>query len=144
MARSSWPSSRAAPRRSSAASCAAASSGSTRASTCRAFGCGLRHGVDYVALSFVRSAGDLRHARRVLRRLGGSVPLIAKLEKAEAIDNLDAIIAEADGVMVARGDLGVEMAPEQVPLLQKRIIRRANERGIPVITATQMLESMVH
>jgi len=105
---------------------------------------GLRHGVDYVALSFVRSAGDLRHARRVLRRLGGSVPLIAKLEKAEAIDNLDAIIAEADGVMVARGDLGVEMAPEQVPLLQKRIIRRANERGIPVITATQMLESMVH
>ena len=105
---------------------------------------GLRHGVDYVALSFVRSAADLRHARRVLRRIGRTVPLIAKLEKAEAIANLDGIIAEADGVMVARGDLGVELPPEGVPLLQKRIIRCANERGIPVITATQMLESMVH
>ncbi len=105
---------------------------------------GLRHGVDYVALSFVRTAQDLRHARRVLRRLGRAVPLVAKLEKAEAITNLDRIIADADGVMVARGDLGVEMPPEQVPLLQKRIIHRANERGIPVITATQMLESMVH
>lgn len=105
---------------------------------------GLRHGVDFVALSFVRTAADLRHARRVMRRLGRTVPLIAKLEKAEAITNLDAIADEADGVMVARGDLGVELAPEQVPLLQKRIIRCANERGIPVITATQMLESMVH
>ncbi len=105
---------------------------------------GLRHGVDYVALSFVRTPQDLRHARRMLRRLGRTVPLVAKLEKAEAIANLDGIIAEADGVMVARGDLGVELPPEQVPLLQKRIIRRANERGIPVITATQMLESMVH
>ncbi len=105
---------------------------------------GLRYGVDYVALSFVRSAADLRHARRVLRRLGRAVPLVAKLEKAEAIANLDGIIAEADGVMVARGDLGVELPPEEVPLLQKRIIRRANERGIPVITATQMLESMVY
>jgi pyruvate kinase len=105
---------------------------------------GLRHGVDFVALSFVRSAADLQHARRVMRRLGRSVPLIAKLEKAEAMTNLDAVVGEADGVMVARGDLGVELAPEQVPLLQKRIIRAANDRGIPVITATQMLESMVH
>jgi pyruvate kinase len=107
-------------------------------------GFGLRHGVDYVALSFVRSAADVRHARRVLRRLGRSVPLVAKLEKAEAIADLDRIVAEADAVMVARGDLGVELPAEQVPLLQKRIIRCANARGIPVITATQMLESMVH
>lgn len=104
---------------------------------------GLRHGVDVVALSFVRTAADLRHARRVLRRLGRAVPLVAKLEKAEAIAHLDEIVNEADAVMVARGDLGVELPAEQVPLLQKRIIRRANARGIPVITATQMLESMV-
>jgi pyruvate kinase len=104
---------------------------------------GLRRGVDYVALSFVRSADDLRRARRVLRRLGRAVPIVAKLEKAEAIANLESIIAEADAVMVARGDLGVELPPEHVPLIQKRIIRLANGRGIPVITATQMLESMV-
>lgn len=104
---------------------------------------GLRHGVDYVALSFVRRAEDLRHARRVMHRLGRIVPIVAKLEKAEAVANLDAIIAESDAVMVARGDLGVELLPEQVPLIQKRIIRLANERGVPVITATQMLESMV-
>jgi pyruvate kinase len=105
---------------------------------------GLSRGVDAVALSFVRTAADIRHARRVIRRLGHAVPLVAKLEKAEAITNLDAIVAEADAVMVARGDLGVELPAERVPLLQKRIIRRANARGIPVITATQMLESMVH
>ncbi|MHB8730865.1 MAG: pyruvate kinase [bacterium] len=104
---------------------------------------GLAHGVDAVALSFVRTAADLRHARRVMRRLGRTVPLVAKLEKAEAITNLGGIVAEADAVMVARGDLGVELPAERVPLLQKRIIRRANARGIPVITATQMLESMV-
>jgi pyruvate kinase len=104
---------------------------------------GLSRGVDYVALSFVRSADDLRRARRALRRLGRAVPIVAKLEKAEAIANLASIIAEADAVMVARGDLGVELPPEQVPLIQKRIIRAANGRGIPVITATQMLESMV-
>ena len=104
---------------------------------------GLRHGVDAVALSFVRTAADLRHARRVMARFGRDVPLIAKLEKAEAITNLDEIVAEADAVMVARGDLGVELPAERVPLLQKRIIRRANAQGIPVITATQMLESMV-
>jgi pyruvate kinase len=104
---------------------------------------GVRAGVDYVALSFVRRPSDLRHARRLLRRMGVSVPLVAKLETAEAVAHLDAIIAEADAVMVARGDLGVELAIEQIPLLQKRIIHRANARGIPVITATQMLESMV-
>ncbi len=104
---------------------------------------GLRHGVDYVALSFVRRAEDLRHARRVMRRLGRIVPIVAKLERAEAIANLEGIIAKADAVMVARGDLGIELPPEQVPLIQKRIIRLANDRGIPVITATQMLESMV-
>lgn len=104
---------------------------------------GLQQGVDYVALSFVRRAADLRHARRVLRRLGRAVPLVAKLEKAEAVTNLREIVAEADAVMVARGDLGVEMSPERVPLIQKQIILAANERGIPVITATQMLESMV-
>ncbi|HEV2283254.1 MAG TPA: pyruvate kinase [bacterium] len=104
---------------------------------------GLTHGVDAVALSFVRTAGDIRHARRVLRRLGRAVPLVAKLEKAEAVTNLSEIVAEADAVMVARGDLGVELPAERVPLIQKRIIRRANARGIPVITATQMLESMV-
>ena len=105
---------------------------------------GLRHGVDSVALSFVRTAADVRHARRVMGRLGGAVPLVAKLEKAEAIANLGEIVDCADAVMVARGDLGVELPAEGVPLLQKRIIRRANARGIPAITATQMLESMVH
>jgi len=104
---------------------------------------GLRYGVDYVALSFVRSAADLRSARHLLRRLGRSVPLVTKLERPEAVDHLDEIVEESDAVMVARGDLGVELQPEEVPLLQKRIIRAANERGVPVITATQMLESMV-
>ncbi len=105
---------------------------------------GLRRGVDYVALSFVRRAENLRQARRILGRLGRRVPLVAKLEKAEAITHLEEIIAEADAVMVARGDLGVECSPEAVPLIQKQIIARANAQGIPVITATQMLESMVH
>jgi pyruvate kinase len=104
---------------------------------------GIRQGVDAVALSFVRTAEDVRRARGVLRRLGRVVPIVAKLEKAEAITNLAEIVEEADAVMVARGDLGVELPAERVPLLQKRIIRRANERCVPVITATQMLESMV-
>jgi pyruvate kinase len=99
--------------------------------------------VDYVALSFVRTAEDVRTTQDHMRALGHSVPLVVKLEKGEAIDNLDAILQVASAVMVARGDLGVELAPEQVPMLQKRIIQRANTRGIPVITATQMLESMI-
>ncbi len=102
----------------------------------------LQHGANYIAVSFVRTAADVLAAKAVIRRLGYQTPVIAKLEKPEAIDNLDAILKVADGVMVARGDLGVEMSPEQVPVIQKRIILRALEFRIPVITATQMLESM--
>ncbi len=104
---------------------------------------GLSLGVDFVALSFVRRAEDLREAKDLIRSLGGDAPLIAKIEKREAINNLPSILDEADGVMVARGDLGVEMSTEEVPTLQKRIIAMANAAGKPVITATQMLESMV-
>jgi pyruvate kinase len=100
-------------------------------------------GVDYVALSFVRSAADVRDLRRLVEEAGSSARVIAKIEKAEAIDALDEILATSDAVMVARGDLGVEIGSADVPLLQKRIISRALERGLPVITATQMLESMV-
>ena len=99
--------------------------------------------VDYVALSFVRAADEVRAAQDLMRSFGRTAPLVVKLEKGEAIENLDDILHVADSVMVARGDLGVELAPEQVPMLQKRIIRSANKRGIPVITATQMLESMI-
>jgi pyruvate kinase len=106
------------------------------------FGIGL--GVDYVALSFVQRAEDLQLGRRALVDRRAAIPLIAKLERAGAIAALDQIVQEADGVMVARGDLGIEMAAEVVPVLQKTIIRKANAAGIPVITATQMLESMVH
>ena len=105
-----------------------------------AYGIGL--GVDYVALSFVRRAGDVRRVKQILKGRKAAIPVIAKLEKPEAIENLDAILAVSDGVMVARGDLGVEMAPERVPLIQKRIIQRAAQMRLPVITATQMLESM--
>ena len=127
---------------------------------------GVRHGVDFIALSFVRQADDILEAKRLIaaavRDATGPrdprpegldpsayeedmrVPVIAKLEKPEALAQLDAILEAADGVMVARGDLGVEMPLEQVPVEQKRIIARANELGIPVITATQMLESMIH
>src|SRR5215203_1554122 len=104
----------------------------------------LEVGVDYVALSFVRSAADVREMRELLAEAGSTVHVIAKIEKAEAIDALDEIVAESDAIMVARGDLGVEIGPASVPLLQKRIISTALERGKPVITATQMLESMEH
>jgi pyruvate kinase len=113
---------------------------------------GIKHGVDYMALSFVRSPQDVREAKHLIQQYvtevygeegERNIPLIAKIEKPEAVEQLDEILEVADGVMVARGDLGVEMPQEKVPLIQKRIINRCNERGLPVITATQMLESMV-
>lgn len=113
---------------------------------------GVQHDVDYVALSFVRTAQDVLNAKAYLKQLEtelnaggehGSIPLIAKIEKPEAVEHLDEILAVVDGAMVARGDLGVEMPPEKVPLIQKRIIACCNTLGLPVITATQMLESMV-
>lgn len=107
-----------------------------------AFGIGL--GVDMVALSFVRSAKDVMLARNRIHALGGQQPLIAKIEKPQAIRELAEIVSASDGVMVARGDLGVEISADQVPLIQKRLIRLANRAGKPVITATQMLESMLH
>jgi pyruvate kinase len=104
---------------------------------------GMRYQVDAIALSFVRSAADIREARRLIAGGSCEIPLIAKLEKPQAIDNLEEILEIADGVMVARGDLGVEMPPEQVPIIQKHIVRRASDWRKPVIIATQMLESMV-
>ena len=113
---------------------------------------GVLHDVDYVALSFVRRPEDVLEAQEFIRQVHaeqieqhtqGSIPVIAKLEKPEAVARLDEILEVVDGVMIARGDLGVEMAPEKVPLIQKRIIAMCNDRGLPVITATQMLESMV-
>jgi pyruvate kinase len=104
---------------------------------------GLSLGVDYVALSFVRRAEDVRKVRAFLRERGkGDLPLIAKIEKPEAVQNIGEILEEAQGIMIARGDLGVEVPPEEVPLIQKRLIEEANHRGKLVITATQMLESM--
>jgi len=99
--------------------------------------------VDAIAVSFVRTAEDIRYTRERARALGGDIWLIAKLEKPQAIEHLEGILEVADGVMVARGDLGVEVPPEKVPALQKHVIRRAGEYRKPVITATQMLESMI-
>ena len=99
--------------------------------------------VDYVALSFVRSAADVRELHKLIEAAGSHAEVIAKIEKAEAVDQLDDILIETDAIMVARGDLGVEIGPASVPLLQKRIILRSLEAGKPVITATQMLESMI-
>ncbi len=104
---------------------------------------GLSVGIDYCALSFVRQPSDLDAAREAMAEAGRQVPIIAKLEKPEAIARLDAILDKTDGVMVARGDLGVEIPPEEVPSIQKDIIRRANARRLPVIVATQMLNSMI-
>jgi len=102
----------------------------------------LKHGANYIAVSFVRRPEDVLLAKSLVRRAGKTTPVIAKLEKPEAIENLDDILRAADGVMVARGDLGVEMSPERVPVVQKTIIARARHFRRPVITATQMLESM--
>jgi pyruvate kinase len=104
---------------------------------------GLALGVDLFAHSFVRRAEDLSDARAIIQEQGSGQPLIAKIEKPQAVQHLASIIDAVDGVMVARGDLGVEMPPEEVPLIQKTIIRQANMVGKPVITATQMLESMM-
>jgi len=103
----------------------------------------LKNGVDAIAASFVRTAEDIRLVRNCVAAFGSETWIIAKLEKPQAIEHLDAILQAADGIMVARGDLGVEIPPEKVPAIQKHIIRRAAEYSKPVITATQMLESMV-
>ena len=105
---------------------------------------GVSQGVDYIAMSFVKSAENVMAIRNFVAELGGHQGIIAKIERAEAVAELDAILEQADGVMIARGDLGVEMGPETVPILQKRIITLANRRRRVVITATQMLESMTH
>jgi pyruvate kinase len=105
---------------------------------------GLDQGVDWVALSFVRNPQDVLEIKELISSAGKNVPVIAKIEKHEAIEQMEAILSLCDGVMVARGDLGVELPAEEVPLLQKRLIATANRLGIPVITATQMLDSMVH
>ena len=103
----------------------------------------LKNRVDYIAQSFVRSANDVRRLKRLIQRAGYDTPVVAKIEKPEALDDLEAILKVADGIMVARGDLGVEMDLERVPHAQRDIIARANQARIPVITATQMLESMI-
>lgn len=103
---------------------------------------GLAHDVDWVALSFVRNPSDMEEIKALIKSHGHNTPVVAKIEKFEAIEQIDAILPLCDGVMVARGDLGVEMPAEEVPLLQKELIRKANSLGIPIITATQMLDSM--
>lgn len=104
---------------------------------------GLKLGVDFVALSFVQHADDIRRLRKIMAEEGRFAPIIAKIEMPEAVNNLESILDECDGAMVARGDLGVEMPVEEIPRIQKQIIRACNRRGKPVITATQMLDSMI-
>jgi len=104
---------------------------------------GLEEGVDAIALSFVRGADDILACKQVIKDGGGNIPIIAKIEKHEAVENIDSIVAASQAVMVARGDLGVEIDLEKVPLVQKSIIRKCNALGKPVITATQMLQRMV-
>jgi len=104
---------------------------------------GLDCGADYVALSFVRKPEDMSDLRNRIQERGMEVPIVAKIEKPEAVRNLDRILEESDGIMVARGDLGAETSPQDVPIIQKRIIEKCNFAGKPVITATQMLESMI-
>jgi len=104
---------------------------------------GVEQGVDYIAASFMRNANDVYAVRRFIEGLGANIPIIAKIENKEGVDNLDAILKVADGLMVARGDMGVEFPAEEVPIIQKEMIRKANSAGKPVITATQMLDSMM-
>ena len=104
---------------------------------------GIKNGIDYIAASFVRSVDDVKSIREFLNEHGGnSVSIISKIENQQGIDNIDSIIDVSDGIMVARGDLGVEMLKERIPLLQKKVIKKCNAKAVPVITATQMLESM--
>jgi pyruvate kinase len=99
--------------------------------------------VEYIALSFVREASDVLQLKNLIKKANRDIPIIAKIEKPQALTHIDEIMDVSDGIMVARGDLGVELTPEKVPVVQKRLIKRANEKGILVITATQMLESMI-
>ncbi|MDR0533513.1 MAG: pyruvate kinase [Verrucomicrobiales bacterium] len=105
---------------------------------------GLQQDIDWISLSFVRNADDVRSLKKILAEQKIFKPVIAKIEKPQAIEHLDEILGEVNGIMVARGDLGVELSPEKVPMLQKHIIEKCKQRGLPVITATQMLESMIH
>ncbi len=105
---------------------------------------GVENGIDFIAASFIRKASDVKAIREVLKSCGGEgIFIISKIENKEGVDNIAEIVAESDGIMVARGDLGVEIPAEQVPIIQKNIIRRCNFEGVPVITATQMLDSMM-
>ena len=104
---------------------------------------GISQGVDIVSLSFVRKPEDIQALKAFLAARNAKIPVLAKIEKPQAVEHLEAIVDECDAIMVARGDLGVEMRPEKVPLIQKRIIKMCNKKGIPVITATQMLDSMI-
>ena len=104
---------------------------------------GLEMGVDFLAMSFVRHPSDVVRLREYLKKKGGALPIISKIEKPQALDHIKEIIKVSDGIMVARGDLGVELPPEKVPSIQKSIIKECNRQGRPVITATQMLESMI-
>ncbi len=103
----------------------------------------INHDVDFIAMSFVRSARDVRNLKNRIAEAGRSIPIIAKIEKPEAVEDIDAILAEADGIMVARGDLGIEISTQRLPIIQKDLIYKANSLGRLVITATQMLESMI-
>jgi len=105
---------------------------------------GIEHEVDFIALSFVRKADDVLRVRKFVKKRGSDIPLIAKIEKWEAWEHLDSILEASDGLMVARGDLGIEVPIEKVPLIQKEIIKKCNRVGKPVITATQMLQSMIN
>jgi pyruvate kinase len=104
---------------------------------------GIELQVDFVALSFVRSAKDVQQLRRYMKRLGAKIPVISKIERPEAVASIDAIMEVSYGIMIARGDLGIELPAEKVPLIQRELIQKSRQRGIPVIVATQMLESMM-
>jgi pyruvate kinase len=105
---------------------------------------GIKSGVDFFALSFVRNEDDVKLIKSIIKKQGSDIPVIAKIEKPEAVKNLNKILQASDGIMVARGDLGVEMKPEKVPTIQKHIIHKAIKANRPVITATQMLETMIN